>query len=121
MEFLIRYKWILIGIGVAVAGFFWYASSGTSAPADILTTETAGGSANSADKDLVETLLTLRSVTLSGTILSDPVFNALKDFGTQIVPEPIGRPDPFAPLRSAAAQSASAGSKGAQLFNPGAR
>ncbi len=119
MEFISRYKWILIGLGVVVAGFFWYASSGKKAPDAVLTTETAKETVNSADKDLVETLLTLRAVTLSGTIFSDPAFNSLKDFGTQIVPEPIGRPDPFAPL--SARTAGPAGGKGAEIFKPGAR
>jgi hypothetical protein len=61
--------------------------------------------ATPADADIVNTLLELRAVSLSGTIFSDPAFLRLKDFGSQIIPEPVGRPNPFAPLTGSAAAS----------------
>ena len=106
---------MLIGIGVIVAGVLWYVSSGSSSSRPILST--GGGSSNPAEQSVVNTLLTLRAVTLSGTILSDPAFQSLQDFGTQIIPEPIGRPDPFAPL-SPSAQSSNGATKSAPLFKP---
>lgn len=121
MGFIAHNKWTLLGLGVIVAGFVWYASSGTSVPAKLLSTEAAGGGASPVDKNLLENLLTLRAVTLDGTILQDPAFLSLQDFGTQIVPEPIGRSDPFAPLGSAAAGASSAAgtsAKGTPLFKP---
>ncbi|MDO8481810.1 MAG: hypothetical protein Q7S75_01865 [bacterium] len=118
MEFISRNKWIFLGLGVVVAGFFWYASSGTSAPADLLTTEGTVSPASPADNTLVETLLTLRAITLSGHIFSDTTFQSLKDFGTEIIPEPIGRADPFAPLNQDSAQSVGTTDEGAKLFTP---
>lgn len=103
-------KTIIIILGaVAVAGAAWYGFSGTSSTGSLLSTQTADTSTSAADQDLVTTLLTLKAVSLSGTILSDPSFKGLKDFSTQIVQEPVGRPDPFAPLPSAAVPDTTAG------------
>ncbi|MDO8561729.1 MAG: hypothetical protein Q7S05_02785 [bacterium] len=118
MEFISRYKWMLLGLGVVVAGFVWYASSGTSTPAALLTTESGGGAVSPVDKSLLENLLLLRAVTLEGTILQDPAFQSLQDFGTQIIAEPIGRSDPFAPLGSSAASQAARSGNAPQLFKP---
>lgn len=88
---------ILILGSLFAAGAAWYLFLRDTTPASLLTTEdltiTSG-----ADKDVVETLLALRSITLSGTIFTDPAFVSLSDNGTQIVPEPVGRPNPFLPI-----------------------
>ena len=115
MDFISRHKMILILLALAVAGFFWYSSS-SQAPGSILTKDNAELRGNSADKTLVETLLTLRAVSLSGTIFSDPSFRRLKDFGTPITLEPACRTDPFAPLSASAAPQVPARSQGAQPF-----
>ncbi|MCR4280775.1 MAG: hypothetical protein NUV88_00360 [Candidatus Kaiserbacteria bacterium] len=118
MSFITHNKWMLIGLGVLVAGILWYMSSGSSPSRPILSTD-SGGASSPAEQSVVHTLLTLRAVTLSGTILSDPAFQSLQDFGTQIIPEPIGRSDPFAPLSSvSSAQSSNSTTKGAPLFKP---
>jgi hypothetical protein len=99
---LLKNKIVLLVIGgVVLAGIVWYSFlRGGSAKAPILTTEdmTASGAV---DSDVVAILLELRAVSLSGTIFSDPVFMSLRDFGSQIVPEPVGRQNPFAPLGNA--------------------
>ena len=87
-----------LAIVVAIAA--WYVLGGGSGDEQLLVTENFATPASQAEKDLVATLLELRSVTLDGTIFSDPVFKSLKDFGSQIIPEPVGRPNPFAPLSS---------------------
>ena len=97
MSFLSKNKISLVVLALIIAGLAWYFFSGTPATS-ILTTQSADNPSNVADKDLVATLLALRTVSLSGTILSDPSFRGLNDFSTQIVPEDAGRPDPFAPL-----------------------
>ena len=119
MDFISRHKTVLILLALVVAGFFWYSSS-SQAPAPILTKEGADLS-GSADRGLVETLLTLRAVSLSGTILSDPSFRRLKDFSTPITLEPAGRVDPFAPLPTVSAiiSQAPSSPKGTQLFKAG--
>lgn len=117
MDFIVRHKMILLALILVVVGFFLY-SSFSQAPGDILTKESTDLTGNPADKTLIETLLILHSVSLSGTIFSDPSFLRLKDFSTPIMEEPVGRTDPFAPLPDAASQ-APAGSQGAQLFKAG--
>lgn len=107
MHFLSQYKWyILLGVAVVIAIGAWYVLS--EPPQEELTTTVPVESG--VDKDLVSTLLQLRAVSLTGTIFSDPSFQALQDFGTQIIPEPVGRPNPFAPA-SYRSTSTSSGNK----------
>jgi hypothetical protein len=109
---------ILVLVVVIVAGTLYGMSGGGTTEDPLLTTDTVNDSgsptADTADRDLVETLLTLRAITLSGTIFGDPAFQSLQDFGTTIVPEPVGRPNPFAPLNrsQSAGQQTSTGSQG---------
>ncbi|TSC63316.1 MAG: hypothetical protein Athens041674_198 [Parcubacteria group bacterium Athens0416_74] len=115
-------KLIFIILIVVIAGGVWYGLSISGAPEPLLVTTTPEGtsvSAQSTDQEIIGTLLALRAVTLSGSIFSDPSFVTLQDFGTTIVPEPVGRENPFAPLRTAAPASAGAGA--AKLFTPSGR
>ncbi len=102
MDWIKKHIVLFTAIVALVVGGVWYGMSGGGAqPEGLLTTETVdtgSPSADSEDRELVETLLTLRSITLSGTIFNDPAFKALQDFGTTIIPEPVGRQNPFAPL-----------------------
>ncbi|MBI4093621.1 hypothetical protein HY417_01535 [Candidatus Kaiserbacteria bacterium] len=94
MQFFSQYKlYLFLGVAVVIAIGAWFVLSEPSQ--EELTTTSVNGSG--VDKDLVGTLLQLRTVSLSGTVFSDPAFQSLQDFGTQIIPEPVGRPNPFAP------------------------
>lgn len=119
MVFITQHKLVVAFIAIVVIGVGWYTLSGSSSsPTPSLTTSGARGDPSStADRTLVSTLLALRSVKLEATILSDPLFLSLKDFSTQIVPEPVGRVDPFAPLSVSPSNSASS-SHNAQIFSP---
>lgn len=122
MQTILRHKFILIGVAVLLAGLVWYGMSGTSSTSttpDLVSTpaQSVGGAAGASDGGIVATLLTLRAVKLDGTIFTDPAFKNLKDFSTEIVPEAIGRPNPFAPLSSQALPTASS-TKSAQIFIP---
>ena len=97
MSFLSRNALAIVIIGAVALGGAWYAFSGDSVPDDALLTTEVVGEVGTAEAGIVNTLLTLRAVSLSGTIFSDPTFGTLRDFGTQIVPEPVGRRNPFAP------------------------
>lgn len=97
---LFKNKWTILGLAVVVGIGIWYSLPSDSSSDDLLVSEDLTGASGPIDQELVATLLELRSVTLSGTIFSDPVFQSLKDFGVQIVPEPAGRANPFAPLNS---------------------
>jgi hypothetical protein len=111
MKWISQHKLTFLLIIVAlVAGAFYMLSQGSSVPpADIsliTTTESTVPGTESGDQQIVATLLALHAVTLSSPILQEPAFATLKDFGTQIVAEPIGRSNPFAPLGAGAASSA---------------
>ncbi len=98
MQTLAQHKLVLIGISILVAFGVWYGLSTAPSSTSDLETTVVAESGSLADSGLVATLLTFRAVKLDGTILSDPAFMSLKDFSTEIVPEPIGRDNPFAPL-----------------------
>lgn len=104
MQWIKQHKMLFLGLVIGVAAVAWYGLTQNSAPEPLLTTVSPTGSGSptegSADQELVATLLALRAVTLSGTIFQDPAFTSLRDFGTTIVAEPVGRPNPFAPLGS---------------------
>ncbi len=55
------------------------------------------------DQDLVALLFELKSIRLDPTFFSDPLFQSLTDYGKDLVAEPIGRVNPFAPLEGAPA------------------
>ena len=118
MQWIKQHLLLFIGIIVVLAAVFWYGLSSSSTPAPILTTDTVSGSPSleSSDQELVTTLLALRAVTLSGTIFQDPAFTSLSDFSTAIVPEPVGRDNPFAPLSGSATTSTKDNPHAAQLF-----
>lgn len=110
-----QYKtYIFVAAGIAAALVAWWSLSSGGESNAILTAENTAG-VSSGEKDLVDTLLQLRAVSLSGTIFSDPGFARLRDFGTQIIPEPVGRPNPFSPYTTSAT---STGGTSAQLFSP---
>lgn len=95
---LVRNKYILLCVaGVVLAGVIWYSFMRDKTPAPLLQTEDLTEASN-VDSDIVAILLQLRAVSLSGTIFGDPAFMSLQDFGSEIIPEPIGRANPFAPL-----------------------
>ena len=96
IDILKRNKIILGAVAVIVILFAWYGLS-SNPPGAALLTKTPSVEAPG-ESDLVNTLLQLRTITLSGTIFSDPAFAGLRDFGTEIIPEPVGRPNPFAPI-----------------------
>lgn len=51
-----------------------------------------------ADQDLISLLLELKSITLDETIFSNTAFQSLQDFSQELVTEPVGRVNPFAPF-----------------------
>lgn len=97
---------VLILAGIVVAGVVWFSFLRDRGNTPLLQTQdmTAGGAV---DSDVVAILLELRSVSLSGTIFSDPAFASLQDFGSPIVQEPVGRSNPFAPLENRSVQNIS--------------
>lgn len=65
---------------------------------EALTSQTVSGLAPEEGGDLIALLLELRSITLDTSVLSNPTFLTLQDFSVSLAPEPVGRPNPFAPI-----------------------
>lgn len=107
-----QHKLIILGVAILAAGALWYGMSQSTDPAATIVTSSVAGTSNTpggavmpgpVDKDtqqILEILLALRAVKLDETIFSSNSFISLKDFSTKIIPEPAGRPDPFAPFDS---------------------
>lgn len=102
---------LLLLLAALIAGGAWFGLGGGGESDDLLNTEVVAGG----NSDIVATLLALRSVSLDSSIFSDPSFTILRDFGTQILPEPVGRPNPFAPISATA--TSSAGSASTRAFD----
>ncbi len=51
-----------------------------------------------ATQDLLRQQALLNTFNISGDIFSDPRFVSLTDYRINLIPEPIGRPNPFVPL-----------------------
>jgi hypothetical protein len=100
MDFIIKNKYLFMGVILIIAGFVWYGMSEKQTSESLLTSDTVDGkSAQSvAERELLDTLLELKSIRLDGQIFTESAFSALRDFTTEIVSEPIGRSNPFAPL-----------------------
>lgn len=98
MNLITKYKNILtIGV-VLLAAFVAYSvflKPDTSAP---LTATAINATQSAVDQELITLLSQLRSISLDVAIFSDEQFHSLKDFSQEIVPEPVGRTNPFAPL-----------------------
>jgi hypothetical protein len=98
MQYILQHKLLSLGVFIVLLGALWYGFAASSSPAPVLSTTNLANSTDTQDQELVSTLLQLQAISLDGTILSDPGFLSLQDFTTQITPEPVGRPNPFAPL-----------------------
>lgn len=126
MTWIAQHKLLFTLIICIVAGGVFVGLSQSGAPEPLLTTTTAEGTPALAggDEEIIGTLLSLRNVTLTGAILSDPAFISLQDFGTSIIPEPQGRTNPFAPLNLQSATSSvptQATAREGQIFTPRSR
>ncbi len=97
MNFLTRFRGVLIGVIILGVAFFAY-SYFFAKPAEPLLSAQAVSTTTSVDQDLISLLLELKSIRLDDSIFSDPAFNSLQDFSQELVQEPIGRMNPFAPL-----------------------
>jgi hypothetical protein len=106
---IFKNKGIIIGVVLVLAVAAWYLMTSNGSQADLTTTQT-DTDLSGPGAQIVQTLLSLQAVSLDGTIFSDPAFASLQDLTTAIVPEPVGRPDPFAPISGSVPSAPSAGS-----------
>lgn len=107
ISFIQTHKLLSLILAVLILGGAWavYSSiaGGGTESSSLLGTSTledlgTGSAVSDADRQLQETLAQVRSIQLNTPILSDPAFLSLQDIGQQIVSEPFGREDPFAPI-----------------------
>src|SRR3989344_5671903 len=103
MQTLLRNKLILVISALVVAGIARYGLSPPPPVPDLTSTPIATLGTKNIGQGIITTLLSLRAVKLEGTIFSNTVFKQLKDFSTEIVVEPAGRTNPFAPLSAPSA------------------
>lgn len=97
MQEILKHKFLFGAALVMFAVFAWYfLSPSSSSDSDSALSSTPADTTD--DQNIIQSLLALQTVTLSGTIFSDPGFKSLQDFSTTIVPESVGRADPFAPV-----------------------
>jgi len=100
---LLKKNKLAAGIVVVVlAGVAWYFLTGSSQDTTAILTASSAVTVPPEAQRLVVDLQSLHAITLSGDIFSNQSFQALRDFSTAIIPEAVGRPDPFAPLSASA-------------------
>ena len=97
-DFYNKYKNILLVIVITVVVFFIYSTffSGRGSSNSFLQTEIVGGEGEAlVGKELLATLLELRSLSLDESIFSTRAFIILRDFSQEVQPQATGRPNPF--------------------------
>lgn len=103
MEIFKKYKTILLITAIVVMAFIAYTFTFDNYKNDsLLTSDSNSESSDSTgvgiENDLLTLLLDVRSIKLNGSVFTNEVFKSLEDFGQDIVPEPVGRENPFAPV-----------------------
>ncbi len=98
-ELFAKYKNLLLFIGIVAVLFIGYSVFFGNKETEVLTRAQATDTGESVvGRELLSTLLELRSITLDEKIFGDEVFRTLVDFSQPILPLPVGRENPFAPL-----------------------
>ncbi len=111
MELLMKFKTPIIFIFLVLVCFIIYsqffAPSGNQAPSGLIQTSATGanGGAPDPNSDLISQLVALQNVSFKTDLLIDPAFVSLQDFSRSLVLQPIGRPNPFAPISGVASLS----------------
>jgi hypothetical protein len=87
---------VLVLVIVALA-FIAYTIFANRQPEAVLTT-TETSELSAPDQDLIALLLELKSISLDNSLFTSPAFASLQDFSQELIPEPVGRPNPFEAL-----------------------
>jgi hypothetical protein len=85
----------VIALILLSVGGFYYISRGEQDDGALLVSE---GAENGVDRELLATLLELKSLKFNDALFESNTFRSLKDFSREIPDEPAGRPNPFAPV-----------------------
>ncbi len=83
-------------ISILFGGFIVYNNFIKKPVSNELIKKDSQSSVKTPEQDFLPLLLRIQNVTLDEKLFLDPVFRALVDFGQPIVPESIGKPNPFA-------------------------
>jgi len=89
-------KVIIVILIIIIVAFTWFGLSDKQPTTSLLSSETRG-SESVAEQEILRILLDMRSIRLDSSIFENPSFASLRDFGRDIVAEPVGRTNPFAP------------------------
>ncbi|MBY0539414.1 hypothetical protein K2P56_03215 [Patescibacteria group bacterium] len=108
MDFFKQNQTAILVIVIVVIAFFAYSYffTGKESSNAVLQEEQVS-TATPADQDLISLLLELKSITLDEAIFSNQAFQSLEDFSQDLVNEPVGRVNPFAPLGQGQSRPAS--------------
>ena len=96
-----RNKIIAVVAGVVVlgiVGFLLFSGQSTPSGSAISADGTSAGPTTEAEQNFINLTAELNPISFDTSIFSDPRFTTLVDLHTVIVPEPVGRTDPFAPI-----------------------
>lgn len=100
MKIFKKYKNIIIVAVIIVIVAFSYNLFVGNTDNSLLTSEVKGAKTSVLETDLLSILIDLRLIKLDNSIFSDKAFQSLRDFGQDIVPESVGRKNPFAPVNT---------------------
>jgi hypothetical protein len=99
LDIIKQNKVILIVLVVIIVGFAWFGLADQQPTTSLLANESRGDN-SVAEQEILRLLLDMRSIRLDSSIFENPAFGSLRDFGRDIVPEPVGRTNPFAPTKN---------------------
>ncbi len=92
-------KGVLIIAVIAILLLTFYMMGNTNSQGgNILLSSQNALTENVDDRELLQLLIDMRNIRLDGAIFESDIYKSLQDFSKPIVPEPVGRTDPFAPL-----------------------
>ncbi len=87
---------IILVIVLGIIGYFYISSSGNDS--DLLVQADKDTNDQVVGRDLLVALNRLNAITLNDSLFKDVIFASLNDFSVQIVPQAVGRNNPFSPL-----------------------
>jgi len=90
---------LFILLFAVLAGGYWFFLRNPDA-GELLLTEEPAGATTEAGRELILLSAVIDGIQLDDSIFGSSAFQSLKDLGKDLVPEPIGRRNPFAPLGS---------------------
>ena len=113
LEAVKKYKYILGFTLIMLLGFILYsvffAGSGEPAGDALVTTNPAQSEVEAATVDLLALLLSLKTLDIDVSLFSDDRFRSLTDFSVELIPQQVGRQNPFLPIGGTGGSSSSRG------------